>query len=208
MMIVKLTSCSKSRVKVWLDEEKPAFVLYEKEIKQYGLKEGQDLSDLLYAEILENVLIKRARNRALYLLADYGRTEWQLRKKLQEGFYPEEAINAAVDYVKEKHYLDDTYYAENFAENRTKRKSRKMVEQELIRRGIDRETITAAFENLEGDEKDTIRSLILKKYPDPEAVEPKDAQKLMRSLLSKGFRMDDCRAVMDETGISLYCIRE
>ena len=203
MQILKLEPCRTSRVKVYLEEDRPSFVLYEKEIRQYGLKEGGELSADVYDEILENVLIKRARNRALYLLARQGRTEWQLRKKLEEGFYPEEAVEAAISYAKKLHYLDDAYYAENFAEVRTRKKSRRMVEMELLSRGISRETAGAAIEGLETDEKDTIKRLVLQKFPEPGQADFLQAQKFLRSLIMKGFRYDDCRDVMNEECIKL-----
>ncbi len=201
--IFKLEPYRKSRVKVYLQEEKPAFALYAKEVKQYELKEGEELTEELYERILSEVLIKRAQCRALYLLADYARTEYQLRKKLAEGFYPPEAVDSAVEYVKKYHYLDDAYYAENFAENRTRKKSRRMVELELRKRGIDRETAREAVQKLEIPEKDTIRSLILKKFPEPEKAETGEILKLLRSLTSKGFPYDDCREVMGELGMRL-----
>ncbi len=45
--IFKLEPYRKSRVKVYLQEEKPAFALYAKEVKQYELKEGEELTEEL-----------------------------------------------------------------------------------------------------------------------------------------------------------------
>ncbi|MCR5486540.1 MAG: recombination regulator RecX [Lachnospiraceae bacterium] len=203
MQILSLKPYRKNKVQVFLQEEKPAFVLYQKEVEQYGLKEGGELTESTYAGILEETLKKRARNRALYLLARQARTEWQLRKKLEEGFYPEEAVEEAISYVKGYRYLDDAGYAENFAEVRTKRKSRRMVEAELLKRGIPRETVDAAMESLPSDEKDTIRSLVQKKFPCPQEAGREEAQKFLHSLVMKGFGFDDCRDVMRELELDI-----
>lgn len=197
MQILKLEPYLKTKTKVYFDEDRPAFVLYNTELRKYGLKESMELTDELYCEILNEILIKRARQRALYLLDDYSRTEAQLRKKLNEGFYPDEAIDAAIAYAKEKHYLDDAYYAQEFAAVRTQKKSRRMVAMEMAARGIDRETIAAAIDGLKTDEKDTICSIIRKKYPDVSMLDNDARNKLLRSLISKGFSYDDCRRALE-----------
>ncbi|MBO6112085.1 MAG: RecX family transcriptional regulator [Lachnospiraceae bacterium] len=196
MLVYKLEDYNRSRVKVYFDEDRPAFVLYKKEIERYGIKQGGELSDDTYETIITEVLKKRAISRMLYLLDSGGRTESQVRKKLSDGFYPKEAIDAAIDYGLGRHYIDDGYYARNFAENRTKNKSRLKVKQELLQRGIDPEIIDNTFQNLENDEKDTIERLILKKYPDVSQIEKENEQKLIRSLMLKGFRYDDVHEVM------------
>lgn len=198
MTILKLEPYLKTKTKVYFEEDRPAFVLYNAEIRKYGLSADMEMSAELYSEILDEVLIKRARQRALYLLDDYSRTEAQLRTKLREGFYPDEAVDAAIAYAKEKHYLDDTYYAGEFAAVRTRKKSRRMVAMELAARGIDRELIGQTMENLETDEKETIKSLIVKKYPDISDIDEDARNKLFRSLMSKGFRYEDIKQVWKE----------
>ena len=198
MQILKLEPYLKTKCKVFTEDfDRPSFILYNHEVRKYDLKEGGELSDGLYSEILEEVLIKRARQRALYLLDDYSRTESQLRRKLAEGFYPGEAIDAAIEYAKSRHYLDDEYYAQEFAAVRTQKKSRRMVEKEMMARGIDREIIESTMNNLETDEKDTICALIGKKYPDVSRIDIDQKNKLLRSLMAKGFDYDDCRKAFE-----------
>ena len=87
--IYKIEDYKANRKLVFLDEDAPAFCLYSKEIRQFELKEGVELKDGVYGEILA-VLTKRAKERCLYLLDDMARTEQQIRKKLKEGYYPDE----------------------------------------------------------------------------------------------------------------------
>ncbi len=203
MYVYKIEKYKTNRAKVYFEEDEPAFVLYKKEIEQYGIKEGCELSDESYREIMDEILIKRARSRTLYLLDSSGRTESQIRQKLKEGFYPDEAIDAAVEYAKQKHYINDEYYAKNFAEVRTANKSRRMVEKELLQRGIDKDTIDNAFSELEHDEKETIRRLIRKKYSGVTSMDAKEAGKLFRNLISKGFKYDDIKTVFDSEDIDI-----
>ena len=92
--IYKIEEYKKNRKLVYLDEGTPAFCLYTKEIKKYELAEGSIISEEVYGKIVE-LLSKRARERCLYLLESMARTERQLRDKLKDAYYPEEAI----DYV-------------------------------------------------------------------------------------------------------------
>ena len=103
MEILRIEEYKKNRKLVYLEEGTPAFCLYTKEIRTFGLKEGAVLTDEQYQEII-SVLCKRARERSLYLLEDMARTEQQVRRKLREGYYPEEAVDFAISYCKDKHY--------------------------------------------------------------------------------------------------------
>ena len=204
MRIYKLEAWSRNRVKVFYDEDRPVFVLYKKEAEKFGLTEGAEISDGLYAQILDEILKKRAISRMLYLLDSGARTEDGVRKKLRSGFYPEEAIDAAVSYAKTKHYIDDEYYASAFASERIKSKSRLKIRQELLNRGIDPQTIEDALSGLDEEEKETLEKLIEKKYRG--VLEPDESfrQKVIRSLMQKGFRYDDIRAVMKNRELNTH----
>ena len=104
--IYKIEDYKANRKLVYLDEDAPAFCLYSKEIRQFELKEGVELTDGVYGEILA-VLTKRARERCLYLLDDMARTEQQIRKKLKEGYYPEEAIDSAIAYCTRRAWIQN-----------------------------------------------------------------------------------------------------
>ena len=57
-------------------------------------------------------MIKQAKQKALSLLNYMDRTESQLRQKLKEKSFDDDAIDEAVDYVKSFGYINDTGYAE------------------------------------------------------------------------------------------------
>ena len=80
-----------------------SFPIYEKEAAKYRMTEGGTLSDQEWNEICTEILEKRAKRRALYILQRMERTEYQLRQKLQENGYPEKIVQCAIDYVKSVH---------------------------------------------------------------------------------------------------------
>lgn len=198
MEIYKIEDHKKNRKLVYLDEDTPAFCLYSKEIKQFELKEGKEIDSGVYDEII-SLLSGRARERCLYLLDDMARTEHQLRLKLKEGFYPEEAIDSAISYCREKHYTDDRDYAERYALAKADTQSRRMTEQKLSLKGISKELIAEVMDNLDINETETVKKILKKKYGDISGYDYEEKQKLIRRLLSKGFSYDAVKtAVSDE----------
>ena len=95
MLVTQVTELSKSRSKVYIDQEF-AFVLYKGELRLYHIKEGQQLSEEDHRTIMQEVLPKRAKLRAMNLLQGREYTTAQLRTKLQQGFYPAEIIEQAI----------------------------------------------------------------------------------------------------------------
>ena len=83
-----------------------------------------------HSDILAEV-IKEAEKKALRLLTVSDRTEYQLREKLREGDFPPEAIDAAVEYVRSYHYIDDGRYAEIFIRSKRSEKSIYEIRMEL-----------------------------------------------------------------------------
>ena len=102
--------------------------------------------------------IRRARHRALHILERSDRTEQELRAKLERN-YRAEAVEDAISYVKQYHYLDDRRYAVNYLNSRGRVKSRRQVEQELLyKKGISKEILEEARTEAEPqDEREQIR---------------------------------------------------
>ena len=115
MTVTKITEISKSKLKITIDEEF-AFVLYKGELHHYRLQEGEEISDEVYSEIMEEILPKRAKLRAMNLLKARAYTVKQLTDKLREGGYPESIIEDAISYVISYGYLNDRFYAADYIE--------------------------------------------------------------------------------------------
>ena len=67
MLVTQVTELSKSRSKVYIDQEF-AFVLYKGELRLYHIKESEELRPEDYRTIMQEVLPKRAKLRAMNLL--------------------------------------------------------------------------------------------------------------------------------------------
>lgn len=197
MVVTKIEAVTKTRFKVYIDE-KFAFVLYKGELSRYHVAVGQEIENKIYDKICKEVILKRAKLRALHLLNDMGRTESQLRQKLKQDHYTDEMIEEAIAYVKSFGYINDADYARNFVESRKDRKSKKELYAQMIQKGLDKDVIEQAFLECyeKEDARDAIVELLRKKKYDPETADWKDTQKILGFLTRKGFGYDDIRQVI------------
>lgn len=149
-------------------------------------------------EIKEEV--RRAKLRALHLLTAMDRTEANLREKL-EASYCEEAAEAAIAYVKSFGYLDDDRYVKTYIESKSRTKSRKQIEQELIfNKGVSKEAVQRGFEKAQmADITEVIERYMQKRKIDPENCDYEQKQKFFAYMMRKGFQIEDLKRVFDLT---------
>ena len=202
MNVTKIEALTKTKFKVFLNGEF-AFVLYKGELSRYGIKEDKELSEEIYHKIVDEVLTKRAKLRAMHLLEAMDRTESGLRSKLKDNGYPDTAIDRAIDYVKSFGYINDERYASNFIECRKDTKSRREIYALLLRKGIDKDIMDTAFEKAYDGYEDgaAIKRLIEKKHVDVSTASREELSKLYGYLGRKGFSYEDIRKVVQ----SLEC---
>ena len=89
-----------------------------------------------------------ARRKALLLLEHMDRTEKGLSDRLRQAGFCTEAVEDAVAYVSSFGYVDDGRYAENYIAYRIQSKSRRKILQELLQKGVDKETAQTAWEQV------------------------------------------------------------
>ena len=189
MIVTSIEQHTKTKVKVCLDN-RTDFQLYKREIDKYGINEGEELSN--YDEILNEVLIPRAKKRAMHLLEKMDRTKADIRSKLRRNGYPDEAINAAIEYIESYNYLNDERYANMYVRNYCNSRSRNRIMQDLYRKGVDKDTINDAIESeYTVDEEELINMYIIKRGYDADNASMKDRNKMFRFLISKGFPLDE-----------------
>ena len=202
MTVTGIIALDKKRSKVYIDGEF-AFVLYNGELRDYSVREGQELGETAYQEIFGTVLPKRAKLRAMNLLQKKDYTEKQLRDKLAEGLYPGEIVDEAIEYVKSYKYLNDDRFARDYITYHMETRSKTRIIQDLTGKGISKDELMPIIEELyvedNGEaELDQIRKLLIKKHYDPETSDFKDKQKIMAFLMRKGYNLSDIRRAMED----------
>lgn len=197
MTVTGIEPCTKTKFKVYLDG-RFAFVLYKGELSRYGICESENIPEETVRKITEEVVLKRAKLRAMHLLEDMDRTEAALREKLRQGLYTRDMIDRAIEYVRSFGYLDDARYAENFARSRQGSKSRKEIQAALMQKGVSPELISRALEICYADcgEEEAIRRLLKKKNYDPRTSDDREKRRIYAYLARKGFRYEVLRQVI------------
>ena len=197
MQITDIKSVSKTKFKVYLDGQF-AFTLYKGELFRYRIQEDGELSEEVYQEIREKIVLKRAKLRAMHLLNDMDRTESQLRTKLLNGDYPADIVDEAIAYVKSFGYINDESYIRRFIESKRNSKSKKEIYALLMKKGVDMEQvheILSEYYSAE-DSLNAIRDLLRKKRYDPKSATDQEMRKICGYLARKGFGYEDIRQVI------------
>ena len=185
MRITRIEPVTKTKYRVSVDEQF-AFVVYKGELSRFHLKEECELTEDTYAKIKE-VLLKRAKLRAMHLLNDMARTESRLRDKLKLGGYPSEITEAAIAYVKSFGYINDEEYVRRYMEYKSGSKSKIQIKMDLRKKGITAETLERVFEEYEYEEDDILEEQVKKRIRQKGSVTKENFQKYYGYFARKGF---------------------
>lgn len=203
MLVQKIQDLGKNRITISL-ENGFSFVLYKGELRLYKLKENEEISQEAYDEIMNVVLPKRAKLRAMNLLKVRPYTVKGLTDKLKDGGYPDDIIKIAIDYVSSYHYLDDLRYAREYIYTYKDRKNKKTLIYDLMNKGVLKDLIYEALEEeLAEDEyileeKQILEFINKKKYSASNATY-EEKMKLLSSLYRKGFNVEHAKKLLDIT---------
>ncbi len=195
MRITEITPLDKRKSKV-LTDEGFALAFYKGELQKYQIETGAEISPERWSELLEGVFCPRAREKALYLLQSRDRTEREIRRKLAEGYYPEEAIERTVEFLKEYGYINDPEYGRRYVELYGGRRSRTRILSDLIRKGLTREQAEEILDAGDVAEERQIEAFLRRRHFDAKETPAGERRKLFAALLRKGYSPDAVRHVM------------
>lgn len=147
--------------------------------------------------------LNNCKERSIYILTNYSKTEKQLRDKLkQSGKYSLEIIDKTIIFLKEHNFLNDKDFANRFIELHKNVYSKRAIRQKLLIKGINRELLDEVFSDNEEniDETQVIKRLLLKKCPNYyeqiNNIDIKEKQKIYAFLMRKGFSYNMVSSVM------------
>ena len=164
----------RGRARIFLDDAF-AFVLYKKECKEYGITEGGELSGEAYASIVEELLPKRARLRAMHLLEKRPYTEKGLR-----------------DHI--AYHLQDRNRARLERDLMTKGVGRDVIAQAF--REVLAEEGYGDAQDARSLEADMIRKELRKKHFDGEQASYEERMKILAQLSRKGYSAEALREAL------------
>ena len=203
-LVTEIVEINKKKRRIYINYDS-AFSLYVGEVRKYKIKKDLPIDKEIYDEIVNEILPKRAKLRAMNLLKDRDLTEHSLRGKLKEGYYPEDSIRIAIEYVKSYGYIDDRRYAQNYVNFKSVSKSRYQIKNLLLQKGLDKDLISEVCDeyyensdNNENSESKLIEKLIIKRKVDIINITREDKSKLLGYLTRRGFRIDLINGVISE----------
>ena len=159
---------------------------------------------------MKQVLLQKSENEAkdvaLRFLSFRRRTEKEIKDKLQKRGYDEKTIKRTIEKLKEYDLINDLEFAAAWVKERLEYKPRgkRLLRQELWKKGIKKEIIDRVTGELCGEEDKSALELlerIKKKYQN---LDPQVARRRMYGyLLRRGFSYETAKSAMKQSSIPL-----
>ncbi len=195
MVITRLEQKDKRRIFLYADDTYFATV-DPKICEQLGLFKGMELDEAKLEEVLLLAQVRKARERALYLLdrRPYSRKELFLKVKTTND---PKATDLALDELEQVGLINDVLYARQLAEEYTifKGLGKTAIIAKLRQKGLDKQTVDAALEEFVFNEAQTATQMILKKYAG-RLGDPKGKQQVMAALLRRGYNYSQAKQAL------------
>lgn len=211
MIISEITPQKKgNRFNLFIDGEFNCGIS-EDTLSKFYLYKGKDISEDDIKAIVKNELKSLLWNRVLTYTSKGLKTERDVQlylKKLFNKYKTEFTIEnidelfsvyqiEIIEELKKYKYVDDVRYAQEFIDARVKNRprSKRLIEYELLRKGIDKEKISQVMNESSIDENKLVRDLLQKKYKS-DKITMEDRKKI-QFLQGKGFDWDTIWDVMN-----------
>lgn len=198
MLITNIEPFKGKTLRIDFDEGEPAFINAEV-VSDKGLSKGMTLTPEQWEDVVYANDLRRARERALYLLDYKDYSYIMMFKKLSEN-YPEQICYDVCDRLAELGIINDRRFAEGLA--------RKYMEvkyfgyfravQEMKLKGLSKELIEEALAPYSDSEsvRGRIKELIEKKYL--RRLDTEDGvKKVKNALVRQGYSYADINAVFE-----------
>jgi regulatory protein len=143
------------RVNLYL-EGRFAFGLSNKVLADTGLKQGDVLTESQVAHLLRREAYQQALQQAFNYLSYRQRSQFELRRYLEQKGHAPETIAAVLEKLRDYHYVDDQLFAQSWVENRQRFRPRgpRLLQAELRQKGVDRAVAEQAIDDAAGDERE------------------------------------------------------
>lgn len=166
-----------------------------------GLAVGDDLDEARVRSLKAADEVGKATMAALNLLARRPRSVREVRDRLRQKGYDVPTIDAAVAKLEGWRYVDDTDFARYWVENRAahKPRGRRLLEQELRHKGVEREVVRETIDAAELDEFAAALELGRSKLRSYAGLEPPVVRRRLGAFLARrGYSFDIVKPVLEQ----------
>jgi regulatory protein len=186
--VIKQQVKNPERVSIFLDG-KYVFSLSLDELIREKLKKDQELDKSELKRLRKISEDGKLRSRSLEWLLGRPHSTREFKDYLAKKKTEAELVEDLISEFSHKGYLDDAKFAAWFIEMRArKNRSRRMIRQELLQKGISGEALAEALDAGEINEQEALREIISKKQN--QSRYKADKLKLAKYLTSQGFSYD------------------
>lgn len=196
-IVDKIEKFKGNTYKVELSDGDEFYINFDTVIK-FSLSENMDLSDEEVLEIKRSDELRKARERALYLLdyKDYSFVE--LYEKLEKN-YDEDVCLEVVQGLASVGIVDDRRFAERLGERLvvTKGFGYYRAKQEMLRKGLDRDLVEEVLEQYQDDTIARLEELVENKYLH-KIYDEKSLNRVKNALVRQGYSFSDINIVLSQ----------
>lgn len=176
--------CKLIKNKLYFDEE--FFIDLNREtIEEYNLSEVDEITFQIYEELIK----KRVKSMAYFLLSKKDYFSKELEKKLVEKYKEKKIVAEVIDELVDNGYVDDYESGKIFVNNHNY--GRKKMEFMLFQKGVPTNIIRELLdENSEKEEKEIEKQLL--------KLEGQEERKKIEKLLRKGFEYSKIKKILQK----------
>lgn len=168
-------------------------------ISRSGISKGMELSEEEADRLIYENDLRRARERALYLMESRDHSYSELFDKLEKN-YSEDICFEVCGRLAEMGIINDRRYAEKLCRQlfEVKRLGRFRVKQEMRLRGLSAEIIDEALENFSEEDEpfERLEKLVEQKY-ERYLTDRKGVERVRNALVRKGYSYGEIKEVLD-----------
>lgn len=168
-------------------------------IRKYNVAKGMELSEEEADRLIYENDLRRARERALYLMESRDHSYRELFDKLEKN-YSEDICFEVCNRLAEIGVINDRRYAEKLCRQLfdVKKLGRYRVRQEMRLKGLGSEIIEEAMENFSEEDEpfERLEKLVEQKY-ERYLTDRKGVEKVKNALARKGYSFGEIKEVLD-----------
>ncbi|MBQ7370157.1 MAG: RecX family transcriptional regulator [Clostridia bacterium] len=189
----------KTRCNIFLDGKFYCGLKLEVVVK-HRLKVGMKVEENFLSQIQLDSEKSVALDKTLTYITATQKTEKQIRDYLYKKGYLSTVVEYVLEKLRDYRFVDDKDYAETYAKSYATRKGKRLIKMELYKKGIKKEEIESALNEVDEDTQIQTASGLVEKYMRSKTPDRQTLAKAFRYLVSKGFDYDVAKKALENYG--------